>query len=244
MWKGLDMIYENNESVPFRAFITNAGKYSEGELVGKWVDFPTTAQHMKDVMNDIGIGSERTDGTRYEEIFITDYDCNIPELERGLGEYSSIDELNHLATLIDKLDDEYSEILYAAFETEYSGNTGVAVNLVENIQHGAFELLSGIKNEEDMGRHLISEKDENIPEWLKSYIDYEDYGRDESINRNGSFSSKGYIEMQGDYKEYYKGQEDIPKEERVMVSDKENISDKEKIEEAEPDLTDETAPRM
>ena len=50
--------------------------------------------------------------------------------------------------------------------------------------------------------------------------------------------------MQGDYKEYYKGQEDIPKEERVMVSDKENISDKEKIEEAEPDLTDETAPRM
>ena len=130
------MKYENNEKVPFRGFITNLGKYTEGELVGQWVDFPTTKERLKAVMSEIGIGSKREDGSLYEEVFITDYECNIPGLEIGLGEYSNIDELNHLATLINNLDDEYSDTLYAAFETEYSGNTAVAINLVENIEQG------------------------------------------------------------------------------------------------------------
>lgn len=232
------MKYENNEKVPFRGFITNLGKYTEGELVGQWVDFPTTKERLKAVMSEIGIGSKREDGSLYEEVFITDYECNIPGLEIGLGEYSNIDELNHLATLINNLDDEYSDTLYAAFETEYSGNTAVAINLVENIEQGAYTLLGNIKNEEDMGRYLISESGENIPEWLKSYIDYDDYGRDEAINRNGSFTSNGYIEAQTALKDdYYKGYEDIPEEERVTAFNEEKS--------VEPDLElKETAPRM
>ena len=29
------------------AFVTNLGKYNEGELVGEWVHFPTTEEEMK-----------------------------------------------------------------------------------------------------------------------------------------------------------------------------------------------------
>ncbi|MGM9623880.1 MAG: antirestriction protein ArdA [Butyricicoccus porcorum] len=37
------------------------------------------------------------DGIRYEEIFIAAYDGSMPKLYKHLGEYESIDELNHLA---------------------------------------------------------------------------------------------------------------------------------------------------
>ena len=30
----------------FEAFVTNLGKYNEGELVGEWVHFPTTEEEM------------------------------------------------------------------------------------------------------------------------------------------------------------------------------------------------------
>ena len=37
------MAYEYDHDCPFEAFITNLGKYNEGELVGEWVKFPTTS---------------------------------------------------------------------------------------------------------------------------------------------------------------------------------------------------------
>lgn len=52
------------------AYVTNLGKYTEGELVGKWLDFPTTQTKINTVLKEIGI-----DGIRYEEIFITDYEA-------------------------------------------------------------------------------------------------------------------------------------------------------------------------
>lgn len=33
------MRYLNNENTPFRAYITNLGKYTEGNTVGEWVTF-------------------------------------------------------------------------------------------------------------------------------------------------------------------------------------------------------------
>ena len=61
----------------FEAFVTNLGKYNEGELVGEWVHFPTTEEEMKKVFERIGIGSKGEFGQVYEEWFITDYDCSI-----------------------------------------------------------------------------------------------------------------------------------------------------------------------
>lgn len=41
------MGYEYDHDCPFEAFITNLGKYNEGELVGEWVKFPTTSEERK-----------------------------------------------------------------------------------------------------------------------------------------------------------------------------------------------------
>ena len=49
----------------FEAYITNLGKYNEGELVGETLKFPTSPQAVEALLKDIGV-----DGIRYEEIFI------------------------------------------------------------------------------------------------------------------------------------------------------------------------------
>ena len=36
----------------FEAFVTNLGKYNEGELVGEWVQFPTTEDKMKEIAQE------------------------------------------------------------------------------------------------------------------------------------------------------------------------------------------------
>ena len=43
------MAYEYGHDCPFEAYITNLGKYNEGELVGEWVKFPTTSEDLKKV---------------------------------------------------------------------------------------------------------------------------------------------------------------------------------------------------
>ena len=62
--------YDHNKDYPFAAFITNLGKYNEGELVGEWVKFPTTAEELKEVFKRIGIGQKDDFGQPYEEWFI------------------------------------------------------------------------------------------------------------------------------------------------------------------------------
>ena len=44
------MIYNNNQNTPFSVYITNLEKYNEGFLVGEWVNFPTTKEHITDIL--------------------------------------------------------------------------------------------------------------------------------------------------------------------------------------------------
>ena len=44
----------------FEAYITNLGKYNEGELVGETLKFPTTKEEVQGLLKRIGV-----DGVRY-----------------------------------------------------------------------------------------------------------------------------------------------------------------------------------
>lgn len=43
------MAFAYDHDCPFEVFITNLGKYNEGNLVGEWVKFPTTEEELKKV---------------------------------------------------------------------------------------------------------------------------------------------------------------------------------------------------
>lgn len=196
----------------FEAYITNLGKYNEGALVGEYLKFPTTTEEVQALLKRIGI-----DGVRYEEIFITDYDGDMPELYSGFGEYESIDELNYLASLLSEMDENDLEKFEAVLDTgEHSGSVKELINLTQNLD--CFEFYSGITSEEELGRMYIQELDAiQIPEHLIDYIDYEAYGRDVRINEGGSFSGNGYVfDNNSSFIEHYSGREDIPDEYRVF----------------------------
>ena len=82
----------------FEAYITNLGKYNEGELVGETLEFPTSPQEVQALLKHIGV-----DGIRYEEFFITSFDGDVLGLYDHLSEYENLDELNHLACLLSEL---------------------------------------------------------------------------------------------------------------------------------------------
>ena len=223
--------YSYNKDYPFAAFITNLGKYNEGELVGEWVKFPTTAEEMKEVFKRIGIGQKDDFGNPYEEWFITDYDCYVDGLYDKLGEYESLDELNYLASKLDEMSDsEYAQFQAGMEMGDHSGSLQEIINLTENLD--CYEIYPDIEDYDDLGRYYIEELDAmQVPEHLKNYIDYEAYGRDIAINENGTFTDQGYVWDTGSsFHEFYDGERgSIPDEYRVM-SFQDDLPEEEKSE--------------
>ena len=211
--------YSYNKDYPFAAFITNLGKYNEGELVGEWVKFPTTAEEMKEVFKRIGIGQKDDFGNPYEEWFITDYDCYVDGLYDKLGEYESLDELNYLASKLEEMSDsEYAQFQAGMEMGDHCGSLQEIINLTENLD--CYEIYPNIEDYDDLGRYYIEELDAmQVPEHLQNYIDYEAYGRDVAMDENGSFTDQGYVRDTGDrFCEYYDGERgSIPDEYRVMT---------------------------
>lgn len=211
--------FEYDKDYPFAAFITNLGKYNEGELVGEWVKFPTTAEEMKKVFDRIGIGQKDDFGNPYEEWFITDYDCYVDGLYDKLGEYESLDELNYLASKLDEMSQGEYEQFQAAMEIgDHSGSVQEIINLTENLD--CYDVYPDIHDYDDLGRYYIDELDAmQVPEHLKNYIDYEAYGRDVALDESGDFTDLGYVRDTGSsFHEYYDGERgSIPEEYRVMT---------------------------
>ena len=211
--------YDHDKDYPFAAFITNLGKYNEGELVGEWVKFPTTAEELKEVFKRIGIGQKDDFGQPYEEWFITDYDCYVDGLYSKLGEYENLDELNYLASKLD----EMSESEYAQFQAgmemgDHCGSLQEIINLTENLD--CYEIYPNIEDYDDLGRYYLEELEvSKVPAHLQNYIDYEAYGRDVALEENGTFTDQGYVwDTREAFHEYYDGERgSIPDEYRVMT---------------------------
>lgn len=201
------------------AFVTNLGKYNEGTLAGEWLHLPAETEEVQALLKRIGV-----DGVRYEEIFITDYESDLPGLTGRLGEYESIDELNHLAHVLDDLDKSDLEKYEAVLDMgEYTGSVKDLINLAQNLD--CFEYYPSITNEEELGRVYIEDFEAlQIPEHLIDYIDYEAYGRDVRINDGGHYAPGGYVaDNRSSFIEHYTGRDDIPDEHRVFSMPKLSI---------------------
>ena len=194
------------------AFVTNLGKYNEGELCGEWFTFPATMEQVRELFVRIGV-----DGVVYEEFFITDYETEIDGLRDCFSEYESIDELNYLAELLDELSGDELKKFNAAVELgDDSGSIKDLINLTQNLD--CYDFIPGVDNEGDLGYCLIDDYGMlEIPDHISRYFDYEAYGRDYSINEGGAFTGGGYITRSyGRSIEHYDGREDIPEEYRIF----------------------------
>lgn len=133
-------------------FITNLGKYNEGELIGEWVELPVTDEELEAVYERIGINEQ------YEEVFITDYETDLEGLE--VGEYDSIEELNELIKELDELNEYDLEKVEAIIEA-YSSDIKSAIENIDN-----YTYYSGMSLD-DLAYELVEEMNLPVTDYIR-----------------------------------------------------------------------------
>lgn len=178
------MTTENKKTnaAPIRIYLTNLGKYNEGELVGEWVDFPISSDDLDAVLERIGINEE------YEETFITDYETEFDGLK--IGEYSQLDELNEIAEQLDALDDYERDAVDAYLREGFPIDEAI-----DNKDEVIF--FTGCYSMADVAEQYAEETGllDSIPEDLRYYFDFEKFGRDMEIEGHFVETSTGFIEL-------------------------------------------------
>lgn len=171
-----------------KGFITNLGKYNEGELIGEWITFPIDEDDLNEVFKRIGLNHYDEEmeyiNTGYDEYFFTDWETFFVN---DFEEFENIDDMNELAEKLQYWDED----TYSA-ACEVWGKKYINIDEPDN-----YILYSNIENEEDFGYYWIEVVDcydlENLGD-LRYYIDYERFGRDVASEIDGGFSRYGFIE--------------------------------------------------
>ena len=147
-----------------RVFVTNLGKYNEGELVGEWLDLPASDEEISELLERIGI-----DGEEYEEFFITDYES---DLGITCGEYDDLDDLNDIAENVENLDEWERDIVEALLENY---DLEDALDKVDDVI-----VYCDCDDMADVAERYCDETGllDSIPENLRYYFDFEAFGRD------------------------------------------------------------------
>jgi len=169
-------------------FLTNAGKYAEGALVGTFVRLPIESpKELERVLEKIGIGEQ------YEEYFITDYESSFVGIWDILGEYESIEALNELAEMLEALSNDDENKLNAILECESCNSIDELKELIKSLDD--YDLLPDIDDDEGLGYYYIEDCGifPDIPECIRNYIDYEKFGRDVRLEGSIVYSSYGTV---------------------------------------------------
>jgi antirestriction protein len=158
-----------------KIFLTNLGKYNEGELIGEWVELPVSQEELQKVFERIGINEE------YEEYFITDYECDLYEV----GEYENLDTLNEIAERIEELDEEGSKVVKALIQKlDYTLDEAI-----DKVNSGDYMIYNDCENMTDVAYQVVEECGylENVPDNVARYFDYESFGRELETEGNYIF---------------------------------------------------------
>lgn len=168
-----------------RIFLTNLGKYNEGELIGQWLKLPCSEEEIKTTLINIGINRQ------YEEYFITDFDNDIG---LQIGEYENLQKLNEIAEAINSLNDCDLLTLKAVIEHE-NPDISKMETILDNLDE--YILYTDITDDRELGYYHIHESgDYNLESMgkLADYLDYETFGRNLRSESSGGFTSYGWLE--------------------------------------------------
>ncbi len=165
------------EPLYFKAYITNLGKYNEGELIGDWVEFPIDEDSFQQILTQIEIGPV------YEEWFVTDYDCNLNGFDwQELGEYPSFEQLNNFGELLQSITNV--EAVSNAYEV-----VGNLKEAIEDLNNGNINYYPGITSYKDWGHYIVDNFYEGVEfldtDTLERYFDFEALGRELNFDNYG-----------------------------------------------------------
>lgn len=175
-------------------FITNLGKYNEGELIGKWIEFPISDDELQAVLKEIGCYYVDDDGeehnAEYEEFFFTDWNNDIAF---DFGEYPDLEEVNEFAERVEALSESEQEYI----ELLMDGHTSDINEALDIIEGGDYVVWNDCYCMADVAEHMAAGFGDlnDIPEHLQYYIDYEKWGRDLDIEGTYLAGDDYYLEI-------------------------------------------------
>ena len=152
-----------------KGYITNLGKYNEGQLVGEWITFPISDEELEAVFERIGINDY------YEEFFFTDWDC---DFVTGLGEYENIEAVNELAEALEEIENNSEEDKLEAIIEATGNSLQEAIRCMDDAIFYPGWTLEEVA--EDYVNECLFTKD--TPDIFRRYFDYEAFARDLSFD--------------------------------------------------------------
>ncbi len=190
-------------------YLTNLGKYNEGELVGEWVELPIKSKALEAALERIGI-----DNVRYEEYFLTDYESLVAGIIESLGEYSNLSTVNYLALRLKSMDVDELKCLEAVID--YEGETDIdrITNLTYNLD--CYYYREDITTPRDYGEMLVDEGYlGEIPDSLANYLDHAAIGNEFLLDSEAGLTKYGLVERIDEMNEVYSGYKDMPSPEEI-----------------------------
>lgn len=180
---------EQETKVVMSVFLTNLTQYNSGNLVGLWLDLPTTTATIKSALEKIGCKNNGdVSFSIRDEYFITDVDM---DLNLEIPEFVNIFSLNRVAEKIADLNID-PDILNAFLENGYTVHEAI-----EKAENGEYRYYYGCDDMEDVAEVIAEESGifDGVPEMFRMYFDFKSYARDLEIEGYFHESDYGIIEI-------------------------------------------------
>lgn len=169
-------------------YITDLAAYNNGYLIGQWVALPIDENDLSAQITEIlATGAEACGDAEHEEIFITDFECDL----MTIGEYDDIFSLNIMAEKSETLNDYEIKAVRFLLSNNLVKDFDEAMECFEDV------IIHEDTTLEDLAYELVNEcySLDSLPSIIANNIDYEKIGRE--LEMDGR-----YYEEDGDIYEY------------------------------------------
>ena len=198
----------------FSIFLDNRAEAQTGGPHGYWLSLPTTAEQVQEALKEIHITADNQ-----QDLFIGGFSApegKPLELPEDLIKAASVDELNFLATQLQKLDAVELAELNAAMQSPAKMQTiGQLLDYAENTD--CFVLINA-KDNRSLGEYYLNDSGLFVvPDPWKPAIDTDRLGSFIANEEQGTFTDYGYILRTSDeWQRVHEGQP-VPEQYRVMA---------------------------
>ena len=198
----------------FSIFLDNRAEAQTGGPHGYWLSLPTTAEQVQEALKEIHITADNQ-----QDLFIGGFSApegKPLELPEDLIKAASVDDLNFLATQLQRLDAVELTELNAAMQSPAKMQTiGQLLDYAENTD--CFVLINA-KDNRSLGEYYLNDSGLFVvPDPWKPAIDTDRLGSFIASEEQGTFTDYGYILRTSDeWQRVHEGQP-VPEEYRVMA---------------------------
>ena len=145
---------------------------------------------------DIGAAFGMLDKLGTGPVTIFDVECPVPNVRQyimncDVNDKDTFEKLQELAKRISTMDRDDGMVFSGALDNESINGLDDMLNIAQSLNN--YVIMSDIKTDSDLGRHLVSIGFRECPEAMQAYLDFNAIGRDFRSEYGGAFGAGGFV---------------------------------------------------